>query len=138
MEEENKLVYIVAYLFALLSGIIVYLIAGQNKRLKFHARQAIVLGIIIFVIGFIPIVSLLTIVIWIYGVYIGVQAYYGKNISVPFMSKFEEKPAKTHGKAKRTSSSSEDNDALKALKLRYASGKITKKQYMKMKKDIEA
>lgn len=153
MAEENKVIYILTYFFALISGIIVYLIAGDNERLKFHAKQAIILGVIIVIVGFIPILSIISLLLWLYGIYIGYKAYKGEDIGLPFITSSGEVPQEgqpaehpkhtTHAKAAKTTKAvketkvTEDDDALKALKFRYAQGKITKKQFDQMKKDLE-
>ncbi len=93
MNEENKILLIFAYLLTWLSGIIVYLYNdNKNSTLRFHSLQAIFLGILITVISvfsfvLIPpvryIAYIFTILLWLYGVYVGFQAYNGKNISIP-------------------------------------------------------
>jgi uncharacterized membrane protein len=63
----------------------------DEKFVKFHGYQALALGVagwvIIFVIGFIPIVDLITPLLWlvllVYQIYLAVQAYNGKYFEVP-------------------------------------------------------
>ena len=90
MEKEKKnIVYIFVYLFMWLSGIIVFFTAGQkDKRLKFHSLQAIFLGIIAivldFILVFVPFLGpLVVFLIFIYGMYIAVKAYYSEDIEIP-------------------------------------------------------
>lgn len=88
-KNEKSLVFIFAYLLAWLSGLIVYITAGQeNKRMKFHAIQAIFLGVIGFVISFIPIIGLIWVLVWLYGMYIGWRAYEGEDVEVPYIGDY--------------------------------------------------
>ena len=49
-KEQNSIIYLLAYVIPLLTGIIVYIIYGdRNKRFKFHGLQAILLGVIIII-----------------------------------------------------------------------------------------
>jgi hypothetical protein len=45
--ENKRLVVAICYVIPLLGGIVLFLIAGGNRTLKFRAFQAIVLGFII-------------------------------------------------------------------------------------------
>lgn len=93
---EDGVMFIFCYLLTWLSGIIVYVLYGsKNKDLRFHSIQAILLGVIISVIGIIPlilpfnsrifswIVDLVVLILWLYGLYVGYKAYKGVDISMP-------------------------------------------------------
>jgi uncharacterized membrane protein len=90
---DNKIMYIFAYLLTWVSGIIVYILyADRDRNLKFHAVQSILLGVVITVIGilsvflFFPVsivANLFTILLYIYGLYVGYKAYTGVNIVMP-------------------------------------------------------
>jgi uncharacterized membrane protein len=151
-KKENKtILYIIAYSFEWLSGIIVYFLSKENSRLKKHAFQAIVLGVISFILSFIssllllPILSaVINVCIWFYGLYVGFKAYGGIDVEIPILTEAlnnKEKPrveeVKKELKSIKTSNQKEEGDALKALKLRYAKGEITKKKYNEMKKELE-
>lgn len=156
-EDQGNMIYILTYSFSWLSGIIVYFTAGkENPRLKAHAIQAISLGAISFVLFLILhfvlsvlIADMVSFVIWIYGLYIGADAYFNKDVTVPFISNFafanekvQETPVKEstkHSKHVATikTKNNIDKDALRTLKARYAKGEITKKQYAQMKNDLE-
>ncbi len=43
---NNNILYLVAYVLSLLGGILVYIMAGTDQRLKKHAVQAICFGVI--------------------------------------------------------------------------------------------
>ena len=90
-------IFIFAYLFEWLSGIIVYVLAEGNKREKLHAMQAIVLGVcaiaVSIIFGFtVPVLSaLLGLLIWVYGLYIGFKAYNGVDVEIPIITDFVKK-----------------------------------------------
>jgi uncharacterized membrane protein len=91
---DESILYLVTYLLTWLTGILIFITAGQkNKRLKFHAVQAIIVGIIIFILGWIPFIGwLIAVVLWLYGMYVGYQAgYQGKDILMPVIGDFAKK-----------------------------------------------
>ena len=98
-EQSNfkNAIFIFAYLFEWLSGIIVYVLAEGNKREKLHAMQAIVLGVcaiaVSIIFGFtVPVLSaLLGLLIWVYGLYIGFKAYNGVDVEIPIITDFVKK-----------------------------------------------
>ena len=86
---KNEILCIVTYLLLWLTGILVYITEGQrSKRMKFHALQAIFLGIVVFVISFIPIIRILGLLLWLYGLYVGVMGYNNKDIEMPLIGKY--------------------------------------------------
>lgn len=96
VDREENVHYIFAYLLIFVSGIIVYVTDGQkDKRLKFHALQAIFLGIIIFVILYLPFFHalwlLLGLLLWLYGMWIGVKAFQGEDIEIPVIGDYARK-----------------------------------------------
>ncbi len=93
--KEENILYVFAYLLTWLSGIILYVTEGQkNKRLKFHSLQAIFLGIIIFVLVFIPYANIIGWGLWILGIVIGVIAYNGQDISIPVIGPYAKRYSK--------------------------------------------
>ncbi len=92
--DNKNLMFLFAYLLEWLSGLIVFFIAGEDKRLKFHGMQAIGLGIIAAVLGvildfvFFPLAGLVGLLIWLYGMYIGYEAYTGKDVKVPVLGDY--------------------------------------------------
>jgi uncharacterized membrane protein len=43
---DPKIAVLIAYIFSLLGGLIIYFIEKENKFVKWHAMQALILGII--------------------------------------------------------------------------------------------
>lgn len=94
-ENQDPAIYLVTYVLEFITGIIVYLAFSEgDRRLKFHAMQATLIGVIsIFVsviFGFIlpPLGSLLIFLIWLYSMYIGLEAYNGREVEVPFITSY--------------------------------------------------
>ncbi len=72
--ENKRLLVAICYVLPLLGGIVLFLIAEGNRTLKFHAFQSIVLGALIWLLGFLSpltvcLTSLLSLVVWIYCLY---------------------------------------------------------------------
>lgn len=147
-KEQHDGTYILIYLFSWISGLIVYLtLAKKNARMKMHAIQAMLLGLIAIIVsivlGIIPILSsFIVLIIWIYGIYVGAKAYVGTDVSIPLVTPYAKNHAhnqiSTPLKRKQQESKSSDTDALKALKMRYAKGEINKKKYDMMKRELES
>ena len=100
-KKENGLVYIFSYLLTWLSGLIVFITVGQHdKRAKFHALQAIFLGVVMFILGWVAGfvfafgASILVFLLWIYGLYVGYLAYNGKDTDMPIIGDFARKYSK--------------------------------------------
>ncbi len=100
--DDEKMKGALAYVLGFLTGIIVLLMAGDNKFLKFHAWQSIVgsiaLGIIYFIISMV--VSLVTLgfgalcmmplglLVWLYLLYGAYVVYTGKDFRMPYIAGF--------------------------------------------------
>ncbi|MDE1824846.1 MAG: SHOCT domain-containing protein [Candidatus Micrarchaeota archaeon] len=87
--------------------------------------------------------------------YIGIDAYFNKENTIPYISGYarnhsgfniHENPRRIvkeeilsghEYRKEKIASKNEEAEALKILKTRYAKGELTKKQYLKMKKEIE-
>lgn len=160
MSKDRNGFYILIYLLLWITGVIAYFTKGKNdKRVKHHAIQAILFGIfsaiisVVLTIASLGFISFITsVLIWIYGMYIGYEAYVGKDVNIPYISNYAEvhsdykleteskteKKSKTNTQSKEKSSKSYDADSLKALRMRYVNGKISKKEYSEMKKELES
>ncbi|MCL4363404.1 hypothetical protein M1439_03075 [Candidatus Marsarchaeota archaeon] len=95
-KDDVRVLYIFAYLLEWLSGIIILFAFGKDdKKLRKHSLQAILLGIIsIIVVSFFSIMAIplfgsaIALLVWLYGVYIGFEAYMGREISIPLISEY--------------------------------------------------
>jgi uncharacterized membrane protein len=91
--EDEKTKGALAYIIPLLTGIIVLLIGGDSKFLKFHALQSIVYGIVIWIIAVVlSWVFCLGFIIWIVGMlyawYGAYMIYTGKPFEIPVIADF--------------------------------------------------
>lgn len=78
---DDKLWAMLAYVLAPLVPIIILLMPDKKDRpfLKAHNVQALILGIITVVTSSFCV----GIIVWIYAIYCGVQAYQGKMVEIP-------------------------------------------------------
>lgn len=91
---DDKILYIFAYFLTFISGIICLVIAPNNKRLRLHSFQAIILGVIMIIVAVIGAVtfffgfifSLINLLIWLYGLYVGYKAYMGEDMTIPVVT----------------------------------------------------
>ncbi len=81
-KEKFSLSLFLAYVFSPISALI-YMKMKEGLREKFHAKQALYMGIINFVLIFF-LVGILT---WIYTVYIGFKVAKGEDPEVPYITK---------------------------------------------------
>ncbi len=108
--DNNKIMYIIAYLIPILTGIIVYVLyADKDKNLKFQSVQAIILGIGLLILGIIfdaigifalspvsfaayrfisYIFDIIVFLIWLYGLYTGYKASKGGEANIPFIADY--------------------------------------------------
>ncbi len=95
-QEADQLLYFLVYVLELVSGLFVYFfIDTGNKRLRMHAVQAVFLGIVTIAAGIFfslillpEIGSAVSFIIWIYCLYVGLEAYKGNDIHIPIISDY--------------------------------------------------
>ena len=103
--DDEKMKGALAYVLGFITGIIVLLIGGDSKFLKFHAWQSIIgsiaIGIVYFIIS--VIISAITLgfgalcmpflglIVWIYFLYGAYMVYSGKDFKIPVIADFVEK-----------------------------------------------
>jgi len=90
-KQENDFTYIAIYFLTFITGIIFYLISKGDKKKRQHSIQAIVLGAIIIVIGFIRYLHIVNILIWLYGLYMGYKASVNEDVAIPYIADFAKK-----------------------------------------------
>ena len=94
--EGDGLIYVLIYFFTWLSGLIFYLIEKDNKKIRFHAMQAILLGIVMMVcwfLFFLIIPPLLAVLLWFYGIYVGYKESQGETVRIPYLAEYADKYA---------------------------------------------
>ena len=91
---DDKLWSLLSYIFSPLIPVIVLLMEDKKSRpfIKYHAVQALVLGVVELVIavflGWTVILACVPLLIFIYLIYLGIQAYQGKMVTVPVVTNF--------------------------------------------------
>ena len=96
-DNNEKLMGLLAYLLAPIIGIIILLSDSMknNPALKRHAVQSIALSVVIFVIALvmsIPVsLACLTPLLIIPQIIYGIQAYQGKDVTIPVVTEFCQK-----------------------------------------------
>lgn len=91
--EVQPFEYFLTYLFGFVSGILMYVYRKDKDTIRFHAIQACLLGVVMFVLFIIPsyyIGSLLSFLVWLYALYVGYNASQGNKIIVPILGEFAE------------------------------------------------
>ena len=82
---DDKLWALLAYVFSPLVPIIILVMEDKKNRpfLKAHNAQALILGIIMVITS----TFCVGILVWFYQIYLGIQAYNGKLVEVPVITK---------------------------------------------------
>src|SRR5271163_1588395 len=81
--------YIIIYILGLFTGILFFIISANDKTKKLHSIQAILLGVVSFVVAFIlgiflgGLGGLVAFLVWLYGLYIGYMASTGVDVDIP-------------------------------------------------------
>jgi uncharacterized membrane protein len=93
--DDDKLWSLLSYIFMPLIPLIMLLLEDKKNRkfIKFHAIQSLVFGVIAYVISGIlaPIVGIgcfVGIAAWGYGIYLGIKAFNGDYVEIPFITDF--------------------------------------------------
>jgi uncharacterized membrane protein len=93
---------LLSYVLGFVTGIIFYLIEKENKFVRFHAMQSIIVFGILFVLSFLlafvpfinvillPLISILSITLWIA---LMIKAYQGEHFKLPIAGEIAEKNA---------------------------------------------
>ncbi len=101
--DDEKMKGALAYVLGFITGIIVLLIAGDNKFLKFHAWQSIIgsiaIGIVLIIVDTILSITLIgaclapliSLVVWLYFLYAAYMVYTGKDYQMPMVADFVQK-----------------------------------------------
>ena len=104
---EPKIAVLLAYLFSWLGGLIILLIEKENKFVKFHALQALILGIlewaivIVFcwILVWIPFVGIIffiigwlaVVVCYIFAIIAIIKSFQGERYYIPFLRSLVDK-----------------------------------------------
>ncbi|NCP86919.1 MAG: hypothetical protein CO094_07135 [Anaerolineae bacterium CG_4_9_14_3_um_filter_57_17] len=83
---DDKLWALLAYVLSPLIPILIMVMEDKKNRpfLKAHNAQALILGIIAIITSSLCV----GILVWFYMIYLGFQAYQGKTVEVPLITKF--------------------------------------------------
>jgi len=99
---QPNLAALLCYLAGVVSGIIFYLIEKDNKFVRFHAMQSILIFAAIFILNavlmfipvigwmLIPVISIISLILWIV---LMVKAYQGEMFKLPVVGDIAEKQA---------------------------------------------
>ena len=107
---DSNLMGALAYIFMPLTGVVMYFVKPDDKYVRYHSIQAIILGILLFVIGMllgvmsaaIPIIGFIfgllaggiwffvEVLIWLYCMW---KAYSGEKFRIPVISDLVDKNA---------------------------------------------
>ena len=116
LSDDSKLFGALAYIFGILSGILVFLLKKEDKYAKFNAMQSILLGVVVFVLfiglgivsvvaGVIPVIGwvvalvlglvnlLLIPVVFLLVLFLMWKAYSGEKFKLPILGAQAEKMA---------------------------------------------
>ncbi len=91
---DDKLWALLAYIFSPIVPIILLLMKDKKDRpfIRAHNAQALILGIIEFilyaVIGWTLVGMCVPLLLWVAMIYWGIQAYQGKEVTVPVITNF--------------------------------------------------
>ena len=86
IDDSDKMWVFIAYIVA---PVAIVLLLMEDKKakpfVKYHAIQALIIGILSYVLG----AACIGVLIWFYGIYVGWQAYStGEMVEIPMLSDF--------------------------------------------------
>jgi uncharacterized membrane protein len=92
VSDDDKLWALLSYIFAPLVSIVVLLMEDKKNRpfIKYHAMQALALGIVIIVLNIVLAVTVVGLcvpaLLWLAMIYWGVKAYQGEYVEIPLLT----------------------------------------------------
>lgn len=95
-KDNQNLMGAAAYLLGFITGVVLLLVEKENKFVRFHAMQSVVVFGLLFVVGLVPFVGWLvgvilvpvTFILWLVLMW---KAYQGEMFKVPVLGDFAEK-----------------------------------------------
>jgi len=105
---QPQIAVLIAYIFGWIGGLIIYLIEKENKFVKYHGMQALILGIVevllivvvSIILGLIPYIGwflfswlgyVASVACWVFGIIAIVKAFSGELYRIPGVSKLADK-----------------------------------------------
>jgi len=96
---QENVACLLCYVFWWISGIVFLVLEPNNKTIKFHAWQSIIISVPITVVAIIfsaiPFIWFIGTILWVLGwvllLYVGLMAYQGRKIVVPYAGPLAEK-----------------------------------------------
>jgi len=87
---DDKLWAMLAYVFSPIVPVILMLMEDKKDRpfIREHNAQALVVGILITILAASVVLSCVAFPIWLVNLYWGIQAYQGKFVEIPILTKF--------------------------------------------------
>ncbi|WP_174590175.1 DUF4870 domain-containing protein [Methanocella conradii] len=90
--DDERLKGAIAYVLTWLTGILILVMAGESRFLKFHAWQSIVYGVILTIVcvllSFLCIGTIIGLLGWLYVLYGAYLIYTGKPFYIPVVADF--------------------------------------------------
>jgi uncharacterized protein len=83
---DDKLWALLGYIFGIIA-LIALLMEDKKSRpfIKYHAVHALMIAAVVVITS---VTACLWVIPWIYGIYVGIQAYNGKWVEVPVLTDF--------------------------------------------------
>lgn len=96
---QENIACLLCYVLWWISGIAFLVLEPNNKNIKFHAWQSIIISVPFFVLAIIfsaiPFIWFIGTILWVVGwvllLYVGLMAYQGRKIVVPYAGPLAEK-----------------------------------------------
>ena len=84
--DDDKLWALLSFIFPPLLGIIALLMEDKVKRpfIKYAAVLSIIMGVLSILLSW----ACIGLLVWIYSIYLGIKAYQGEWVTIPFVSDF--------------------------------------------------
>ncbi len=82
--DDDKLWALLGYIFPLIA-LLGLLLEGKKDRafIKYHAVHALLLAVVVIILSW---TVCLWVLPWVYGIFLGVKAYQGEWVEVPFLT----------------------------------------------------
>ncbi len=79
-EGENRLLILLGYIIWIIAAVLYFARKKELSALeKYHYIQASLLGVAGLILSFIPILGIVSIILWLYAIYLGIKVYQGED-----------------------------------------------------------
>jgi uncharacterized membrane protein len=89
--ESQRMKCAIAYVLLWVTGLVMLVLEPHDKLVKFNAIQAIIYGLVLTVLSWVPCIEWVILLVgWLYALYGSYEVYSGREFKIPYIGEFVE------------------------------------------------